>query len=760
MQGRKVSTQAPESMKNVDRQTRCRHVLQMMLIALLASTAFLTGDGLSVSEGMTSWLVLGFIGLGSLWAVYQLKFPEVRYRLSWPAFLLSITVAVMFVSVYHSLGAGDYRAALNHWWQWVAFAVGFTLIIQLLDSARVNRAVVAVMLAVAVSISCIGIYDSLVRIPEIRSEYFQGNAQQRIALLQDAGINETRVGSPGRYHFESRIQSPEPYVTFALTNSLAGFLAPWFTLLILSTLSQQDIMQSQGQLGKLLLLASVLAFCLVLTKSRSACCAVGLSVLIGAGLFKGYRAMAIKVVAALSVLGLLVFALGMLTHRLDSKIITESVKSLSFRMEYWESSSAMAGDHLWTGVGPGNFRDYYTSYKLAAASESIADPHNWMLEVLTSFGLPVLLLLCAVIALAVRQSLKADGVTQENEERMRRLSDNQVYLAGGLGCVLGLAVDQLSYAFIPLSVFYVALPCFAVVIFLLQDWVARGQLNRQHLLIAFICWLVNLCVAGGISYPGVAFSGWLLLGICLVSAQPARREADHLQLPRSQRWSMGLIMGGLTLGVIFTFHFPVTSAEHHSIHASYHLRQNRIEPAREHLQQAIDADPYKADGYIEYANVLFMLLSNELDVSTLEQYKSLVTQALDLNPKSQSSYELFSMQALLMFDRYKEEEFLTTALAYTQRESELYPGSAVIHARLAVCHFLAGDQLEMRKSIDRALELDADNPHLEFKLSNRRLVEVEFAGWTNQQIIIEKSGESVEQILRTLRNKGQNSNSK
>ena len=129
----------------------------------------------------------------------------------------------MLVSVFGNADDGDLRGTVNSWWQWVAFAVGFLLINQLFHTQRVARGVIAVMVAIAVALSCIGIYDSLVKIPELRSEYFAGSERQRVAMLQNAGISDTRVGSPGRYHFESRIQSPEPHVTFALSNSLSDF---------------------------------------------------------------------------------------------------------------------------------------------------------------------------------------------------------------------------------------------------------------------------------------------------------------------------------------------------------------------------------------------------------------------------------------------------------------------------------------------------------------------------------------------------------
>ncbi len=60
--------------------------------------------------------------------------------------------------------------------------------------------------------------------------------------------------------------------------------------------------------------------------------------------------------------------------------------SMLVRWQYWHASARMYADHWLAGVGPGNFGHFYTRYKPAAAAESIADPHNFLLSVLTQYG--------------------------------------------------------------------------------------------------------------------------------------------------------------------------------------------------------------------------------------------------------------------------------------------------------------------------------------------------------------------------------------
>ncbi|MHC4596770.1 MAG: O-antigen ligase family protein, partial [Planctomycetota bacterium] len=60
--------------------------------------------------------------------------------------------------------------------------------------------------------------------------------------------------------------------------------------------------------------------------------------------------------------------------------------SMLVRWQYWHASAKMYADHPITGVGPGNFGHFYTHYKPAEALESVADPHNFPLGILTQYG--------------------------------------------------------------------------------------------------------------------------------------------------------------------------------------------------------------------------------------------------------------------------------------------------------------------------------------------------------------------------------------
>ncbi len=78
-------------------------------------------------------------------------------------------------------------------------------------------------------------------------------------------------------------------------------------------------------------------------------------------------------------------------------VLGRAEKSFGYRLQYWQSSLDMIAAYPWVGCGPGNFQDVYTRYKLPEASEEIADPHNFLMEIWATAGTPAALAFLAVL---------------------------------------------------------------------------------------------------------------------------------------------------------------------------------------------------------------------------------------------------------------------------------------------------------------------------------------------------------------------------
>lgn len=723
-------------------------------VSLLTSSAFMTGDSTSVGEGLMTWPLWAWFGLLLSWAVCHVWCRNGILRVDRTLLLLLASVAVMFMSFLATHATGDERVSLNGLWQWVGFSAVFTLCLQCLRPGREMRAIVVVMLAAATAIACVGIYDSLVQIPNLRMEYFNSNEIDRMGMLQQAGIGDAAIGSPARYHFESRLQSPEPFVTFSLTNSLAGFLAPWLLIILGMIITTQRTFLSRSTLSKSLSLVFLIAVCLLLTKSRSAWCAV----LLGTGYlavvqFQVSRHRIARGFGLTGVLLAIAVACAWFTNRLDMKILSEASNSLLYRLEYWRSSMAMVIDHWLWGVGAGNFRDAYMTYKLPAASEAIADPHNAVLEIWTSFGTLAALLMLGVFGIAVKRIFKPVAV---NFPTQPEVSSTKIFVGGAVGIVLAMFMDALGSGLIPDRMFYVGLPIFAIVIYLLQDWVKDGELTRVQIGGAFVVWLFNLSMQSGISVPGVSITGWMLMAMLLncegtSSASWGAPTVGHKKLSPKQ---MGAVFIG-ALVVLGTFHFtghhPVTQSAAHLLDAQYYNSQGQSGRAMKSVDAAIAADPASARAYVLKSNILFHRLSRNLTSAGMTDFLKAMDKVKLRHANSHPLHSTLAQQCFVIYLATDEKIWLQRAVELTITEVELFPSSAFSWGRLAVCESIL-ESPNAVTSAQRALELDEQNPHLEFKLDNRRFIEVDYKAWNLPNNISVNNAKSLEQLVQQVRN--------
>ena len=80
----------------------------------------------------------------------------------------------------------------------------------------------------------------------------------------------------------------------------------------------------------------------------------------------------------------------------------------------------------------------------------------------------------------------------------------------------------------------------------------------------------------------------------------------------------------------------------------------------------------------------------------------------------------------------------------------MYPNSAFSWARLALCDYLLNRPTAVA-SADRALALDQQNPHVEFKLSNRKFLELSLMDWTVQKELSINNSKTLEQLVVAVR---------
>jgi tetratricopeptide (TPR) repeat protein len=245
---------------------------------------------------------------------------------------------------------------------------------------------------------------------------------------------------------------------------------------------------------------------------------------------------------------------------------------------------------------------------------------------------------------------------------------------------------------------------------LLLSWINGGRFTPLLPALAVLVLLTHLLGAGGIGFPGVAGSLWLLLALGLFGYAPRT-------LPRSAAVS-GLILA-LTAAVAcyLSAYSPVLRYRA----ASERARRALSTAEREkELRAAAAADPLAARPRHELAA---MALDAWLKHPTPERFRRFEQQnrkALELAPNSSLAWLSSGDWYLTAYAKSGQRDQLEQAIEAYSRAVQLYPNSATSRAKLALAYKRAGRQQDFRREAHAALRLDRLTPHADKKLKALR----------------------------------------
>jgi len=683
-----------------------------------SESAALYGDGMP--------MVMLWITLALFWLLGVIGRPKFSIRFGW------IDAAVLLLIGWHTLAAlwavwhGSPRPAINMLWEWVGLGLCFLLARQFIVTAAEVRAIVAVMIALAVALAGYGLYQYFFELPATRAVY----ESDPDAAMRNAGL-WFPPDSPERQLFANRLYSTEPLATFALTNSLAGYLVPWLVILLGMLCAN---FRSRRQLWRLGLCAIPIAACLLLTKSRSGYIAVG----VGAALAwlacrtKGVR-VGWKWPVATAMAVVVMIVLGIAIGGLDREVLSQASKSFGYRLQYWQSTCHMIADHPIVGCGPGNFQNTYPQYKLPDASEEIADPHNFLLEIWATAGTPAALIFLAVLGCFAVTIAKGPNVLGNSEpmvgrergprELQTRNGEGRIgneslisrsdcaishpnYVLGGCvaGVLLSVPMGLLNTAPPGIAAVLLGLPLAVFAMLLLRRWIQEGQMPQWLPAVGVTVLLINLLAAGGIGLPGVAGTFWLLLAIGLPETRP--REL-----------SIGVAWGGLLFAILLAYachrtaYSPVLDCQ-----AQLRLAERRPVQAVEYLEAAAVADLLSVEPRRKLADIAFERWRQEHDAESFQRFEAANKEILALAPGSPPVWFSAAERYAEAFSKTGNRQNLDVAIQDFQRAIELYPNNALYRARLAEVALAAGNRAIFRREAEAALNLDAATPHQDRKL--------------------------------------------
>jgi O-Antigen ligase len=749
---------------------RLRRLALGLTAALITARAFFPSEP-NLREGAGDglvWVLLVLVAVGIALAVPLL---HGRLRFRWcatDAFVIA-TMGLVVSSATHSL---DRRPAISLAWEWAALALVYLLLRNLPRARNESSALAGVVVATAVAVSAYGLYQVKVELPVLQAQ-FKKNPDRMLAQLN------ITPGTRGEEMLKNRLLgSTEPWSTFALANSLSGYIAGPLVILLAVGLFNLVRPDAPGSRWTALAMAAplvlVLLVCLTLGKSRSAYLGVGAGMCLLA--LRARRTVPPRALLAIGLSGVLVVAAlvvaGLATHRLDLQVLTQSPKSLRFRTEYWQGAwgvitegapsfvDALSRPTFWWGVGPGNFAGPYLRHMLPTASEEIVDPHNMFLEVWATAGLPALLCLVAALAWAfwhllgppspaILAGAEVDRLSRRARRRARAAGrdantpptpDDQVDLPPARPYWLMVSAASgwaLVVTFGWLNPFQADL--FSRWLILGGAWVTaaffcaplwkRLPIPAIALAAGAVAMLVNLLAMGGIGIPTVALGLWsiIALGLNLRDDRTCSslREYDSRMpaLGLAVAWSASL---GTFIGLVSPFwrcEAAVARGE-----AAMSLIPPNYEAAHDAFLKAATEDGYSARPWLDLA-VLYERQWRDsgarADDRRWMKIPIMYDKAASI-PRNPWAWSIHNERAIRIhgllgslaagLDAMQLTEYRAKIVEATRTASRLNPVNSELHARLAHASADISMYADAVAEANEALRLDRITPHLDRKL--------------------------------------------
>ena len=722
-------------------------------VALLVATPLVPTERTELTGNALPYVMLWLL-LGLVWFAGAALLRVPLAKLDWIDALMVALAAWHVLSGLVMMYHGAPRLTINAMWTWVSFAVIVVMLRQLVRGRIEAKALCAVMIALAVCLSTMAFYQTFVTYPAQRA-FFENDPA---AALAESGIHAPE-GSAARRQFESRLYSSEPTATFSLTNSLAGYLAPWLVFvvgMVIANLPSQSEVEEQAKdlpgpnasesLWWFGAIASALciAVCLVLTNSRTGWLAtmVGCAFVAGIALWqRGRRKLVLLLGSQLALLTLLVATLAWL-QALPTRVISAAVLSLK------QSTLAMIGDYPLFGCGPGNFQNYYTTYKLPQASETVSDPHSFAMELAAVAGVPALVIFVVLMGwLLIARGARAveDGDANDRPENQPSVSPSILFIGFAVAAPLAITLNLVTENYLDTLTLVVGFMLGGLTLSALRPWTLHGEFPGWLPPVVIAVLLFNLLAAGGISFPGVMITLWVMIAVMT----SARRTAGWQPSPLAAL----VIFTPVTLALLITgyqtAYRPVLTRQ--SLMAS--LGENRGKFYMLHAEWAGDADPWSPQPDLFLASSKIDAWTNSKNNDYLQQGENHIARMLELDRHSSQMEAAAGFLYLLIAEAETSEatKYQQLAINHFERAVELYPSDAMAHAQLAMtCHrFELPDKA--RTSAEEALALDRLCPHEERKLANRRVF-AEIAVAQHSKRFQATSGQSAEQWMYEIRN--------
>ncbi len=642
---------------------------------------------ISLGDNVYSLLMSGLlITFFIVWFILNVFSRRFIYRTS----AIEIGLLLFFAgAIISGFAASDKRAAITNISTLTAPVLMCILLVQILDSLSKIK----LILCFVVGLGAVSAYQSSSQFfvsNRLTIEQYEENPKNMLAPL---GVRE---GSFEHMLFEHRIYSKGVSGFFTNSNSPGSSAMLAFICGVGLALSKfknrkSSGLDARGLIGSVVVVAGVLGG-LFLTQSKGAIAAsvVAAVMFVCYSLF-GKWLKTHKV--TLLIMGLVIFSIlccVVISYGLEHDRLPGG-NSMLVRWQYWNSSVRMYADHWYSGVGPGNFGVFYPHYKDGAAIEVVADPHNFVLSILTQYG-PVGLLgflvmifggFCRVV---FGRRAEADAGCEVGHRFRGEKTVFLVIVGLVLFCVRPILLQIPTIEDVGVMI-YIVFTLYATVVIVLVVGVLlltmrekSGAMDIDIVRGAIFCGLLSLLIHNLIDFAifevGVLTSFWAVFA-CLIALDNCQRTRGTVvvKVPGSAK----LLLCGIGVGVIFVyFNYAFVPVKRSVAKIQQALSQVNIELSHDFLYEAgnldtLDSGTFNLNGrgYLEH-----YMQTSQSEPILLEKAAERFLWAVERNRADYKNYSKLCRVYELLGEPEKAYSWCVGAV-------RRYPGSGKLHAGLA-----------------------------------------------------------------------------
>ncbi len=652
------------------------------------------------SLSISTILIFSFV----LWFLCSFFSSRFSYRFTG----IEIGLALFCVSAAISgLAAADKRPAINDFTALLATILMALLLVQILNFPSKIKLVLVVIAALGI-VSAYRCWEQYSENEQLIEFYEQDPnavlAQQHIA-----------PNSLKQFQFEHRLYSKDISGFFTTSNSAGSFalLASFAAIALFIDRFKNRNFDSLGFVWLITsgIAAAVVIFGLAITKSKGA---IG-AALAAAAIFAVYlcfgkwlsrhrKAILVFCLLLGLVAGCAIAWYGLTHGRLPGG------KSMLVRWQYWHAAAQMYADHPFTGVGPGNFANYYPHYKPAAALETVADPHNFVLTILTQYGPVGLIAFLAMIFLPLWRASSPSSTIQSPQVQQAEPSfkKSAIVLAIIVSAVL-LFIRPIVSPMPPaastqernagiLILYIMPVIVFAVGFLLLaasqyttrntQYAIRNTSITAAALFCAVLGVTLHNLVDFAIFEPGVSTVFWALIA-CLIALDYQLKSRPQLVLSPHPFTKIVAVAAALVMFGVYVYFVwqpvynstaKIQQAQEAASIGEFEIAHNLLTAAakndplsptpsqlnsRLYLQRFTDSQPKQTNLLLQSEkHLLDAIKRNKVDFENFEQLTELYNQWAEASA-------------------LKRVDLLTKALDSASRAVELYPGAGRLRIELA-----------------------------------------------------------------------------